>query len=421
MFERVDFVVEEMRDIAASLDPALLMGADAAALLRKVAEAERLCGAVRLLVAKRIDETGAWAGGGHRNAAEWMANETGGSVRDAIDDLQTSWNLGDQSTLGDAVRNGDLSTDKASAVSDAAKKNPDAEDELVNKAKKAPLASVRDECNKTKARAEDPEKRAERCRKARRAWFGPERDGMISLNASGPVATMAHLKAALEKRTDQIFRERNRAGAEHEQRDRYMFDALTEFLRANPTDSAGVRAGTSADAGPGTSTGGGDGVKKRATRTNVQIRVDLAALRRGRVQGDEICDAPGSGELTVAEVEALMAENDCIIDALLTRGQDVLKIVRIDRYVPVALRKSLQFMQAKCVAPGCNRTFRLERDHLEGYAESKRTSFDNLNHLCPIHHELKTRYGWVLSKNEDGEWTFEPPATATDEPRARTG
>ncbi|MBA2608413.1 MAG: hypothetical protein H0U92_05720 [Actinobacteria bacterium] len=401
MFGRVDFVVEELRDIAATIDPTLLMGADAASLLRKIAEAERLCGAVRLVVAKRIDETGAWAGGGHRNAAEWMAGETGGSVRDAIDDLQTSWNLGDQPTLDEALRNGDLSTDKASAVSDASKKNPDAEDELVKKAKKAPLSSVRDECNKTKARAEDPEKRAERCRKTRRAFFGPERDGMISLTALGPVAAMAHLKAALEKRTDQIFRQRNRAGGEHEQRDRYMFDALSEFLRSDPG---------AADAG----------AKKRAARTNVQIRVDLAALRRGRVEGDEICDAPGSGELTVTEVEALMAENDCIIDALLTRGEDVLKIVRIDRYVPVALQKSLQFMQAKCVAPGCNRTFRLERDHLDDYAESKRTAYDNLNHLCPIHHRLKTRYGWVLSRGPEGEWSFEPPEAAV-ETRARTG
>ncbi|MBA2607598.1 MAG: hypothetical protein H0U92_01505, partial [Actinobacteria bacterium] len=198
MFGRVDFVVEELRDIAATIDPTLLMGADAASLLRKMAEAERLCGAVRLVVAKRVDETGAWAGGGHRNAAEWMAGETGGSVRDAIDDLQTSWNLGDQPTLDEALRNGDLSTDKASAVSDASKKNPDAEDELVKKAKKAPLSSVRDECSKTKARAEDPDQRAERCRKARRAFFGPERDGMISLTALGPVAAIAHLKAALE-------------------------------------------------------------------------------------------------------------------------------------------------------------------------------------------------------------------------------
>ncbi len=401
MFDRVDFVVEELRDIAATIDPTLLMGAHAATLLRKMAEAERLCGAVRLVVAKRIDETGAWTGGGHRNAAEWMANETGGSVRDAIDDLQTSWNLGDQPSLDEALRNGDLSTDKASAVSDASKKDPTAEEDLVAKAKKAPLSSVRDECNKAKARAEDPEKRAERCRNARRAWFGPERDGMISLNASGPVGAMAHLKAALEKRTDQIFRERNRAGAEHEQRDRYMFDALSEFLRANPAD------------------GESGGVAKRAARTNVQIRVDLAALRRGRPEDGELCDAPGNGELTVAEVEALMAENDCIIDALLTRGQDVLKIVRIDRYVPVAVQKSLRFMQAKCVAPGCNRTFRLERDHIEDYARSKRTAFDNLDHLCWVHHELKTRYGWIVSRSENGDWSFDPPADV--EARGRTG
>jgi hypothetical protein len=115
-----------------------------------------------------------------------------------------------------------------------------------------------------------------------------------------------------------------------------------------------------------------------------------------------------------------MAEADCIIDALLARGEDVLKIVRIDRYVPVAVRKSLQFVQATCVAPGCNRTFRLERDHLADYAASKRTSLDNLNHLCPVHHKLKTRHGWVLTRLDNGDWSFDPPAEDV-ETRARTG
>ncbi|MBA2608047.1 MAG: hypothetical protein H0U92_03835 [Actinobacteria bacterium] len=59
----------------------------------------------------------------------------------------------------------------------------------------------------------------------------------------------------------------------------------------------------------------------------------------------------------------------------MTRGDDVLKIVRIDRYVPVALQ---------------------------------------------IHHRLKTRHGWVLSRGPGREWSFDPPSVDVDA-RARTG
>ena len=122
-----------------------------------------------------------------------------------------------------------------------------------------------------------------------------------------------------------------------------------------------------------------------------------------------MCDAPGVGELTPAEVEALMAENDCIIDALLTRGRDVLKIVRVDRYVPVDLQKALSFADPTCCVTDCPRAYRLERDHRDDFARSKRTAFDNLDRACDHHHEMKTRYGWTFVRGPDGRCWMEAP------------
>jgi hypothetical protein len=280
MFDLLPPVLGEVKQIVASLDPAVMTGVQAAAMVRDFAELERVAAAGRLLLAHRVEETRAWDRGGHRSAVEWMAAQTGGTLGSAKDALETSRNLADQPSLDEALRDGALSPEKAAAVSDAAKKAPGAEDELVGKAKHSPLGQVRDDCNQAKARGEDAAARAKRCHRNRQAWVGRERDGMVSLHATGPVAQMALVRAALEKRTDQNFRAHNRGGDEPEPRDRYAFDALVELLT-----------------GTGTAT-------KTKTRVNAQVSVDITALRRGWAEAGEICDAPGVGELTVDEINA---------------------------------------------------------------------------------------------------------------------
>jgi hypothetical protein len=366
-----------------SLDPRLMTGVQAAAMVRDFAELERIAAAGRVLLARRVEETKAWEGQGDRNANEWMARQTGGSLGEARDTFETSRNLSQQPTLDDALRKGEVSAEKAAAVSDAAKKRPDAESELVGKAKHSPLSKTREECNKAKARGEDAAERAKRCHDNRKAYLSAERDGMVTLTATGPVGPMAKLRAALEKRTDQIFRLRNKP-EEREPRDRYAFDALIDLITA-------------------------EGSKSRA-RINAQVRVDITALWRGWAEPGELCDAPGVGELTVEEIEMLMAQKDALIDVVLTRGQDVIAAARADRYIPAQMRRALQMRDPYCVVPGCTHKGRLENDHIDGYAATRRTIITRLGPMCDPHHDLKTRHGWILERHPDGSYTFDPPS-----------
>jgi hypothetical protein len=389
VFDLLPPLVDEAKTIVAALDPSLMTGVQAAALVRDFAELERIASAGRVLLAHRVAETHAWEGQGDRNANEWMARQTGGSLGEARDAFETSRNLADQPTLGDALRNGEVSAEKAAAVSDAAKKRPEAEQELVDKAKHSPLGKVREECNKAKARGEDAAARAKRCHESRTAFVSSERDGMVTLSATGPVGPMAKLRAALEKRTEQIFRLRNKPG-EREPRDRYAFDALIDLVT-------------------------GEGSKSRA-RVNAQVRVDITALWRGWADPGELCDAPGVGELTVAEVEMLMVQKDALIDVVLMRGQDVVSAARADRYIPAQMRRALQLRDPCCVVPGCTSKGRVENDHIDGFARTRTTIITRLGPMCDPHHERKTRYGWVLERHPDGTYTFDPPP----EERCRT-
>ena len=389
MFDLLPPLVAETKEIVSSLDPRLMTGVQAAAMVRDFAELERIAAAGRVLLAHRVNETRAWEGQGDRNAAEWMARQTGGSLGEARDAFETSRNLSDQPTLDDALRNGDVSAQKAAAVSDAAKQRPEAEEDLVGSAKDAPLGKVREECNKAKARGEDGAERAKRCHANRKTFLGAERDGMVTMTTTGPVGEMAKIRAALEKRTDQIFRLRNKA-EEREPRDRYAFDALVDLVT-------------------------GEGSKTRA-RVNAQVRVDITALWRGWAEPGELCDAPGVGELTVDEIEMLMAQKDALIDIVLMRGQDVIAAARADRYIPAQLRRALQMRDPCCVVPTCTWKGRLENDHIDGYAATRQTIITRLGPMCPPHHDLKTHHGWILERSPDGTYRFDPP-----EARCRTG
>lgn len=404
MFECLDDVAGRIRSVLSTLDPALLSGADAAVAVRRFAEVERLAAVGKTLLAARVEETRAWDTNDRpvSSPAEWLADATGTTVGAAVGVFNTARDVAAAPAVADAVRDGALSVTQAGLVAGAARTAPEAVDELVALAQspRSSVAELRNVCQQVKARAEDPAVRAARHHANRKAWFGTDPDGMVELRAVFPVATGATVRTLLEKRTDQIFRERNRAGTDPEPRDRYMCDALVELLEG------GVIGGV----------GAGGKKRRSAPRPNVQIRVDLAALMRGYPVDDEVCDAPGAGELTVPEVQALLEQENVVIDALLTRGHDVLKVVRLDRYRPVVMQTGLNFRDPTCVVPGCTRHWRLEDDHTApgGYAGTKRTQIDELGKMCDPHHELKTNHGWVLSGSAETGWSFDPP-----EPRAQ--
>ena len=129
----------------------------------------------------------------------------------------------------------------------------------------------------------------------------------------------------------------------------------------------------------------------------MRIRVDLAALRRGHVEGGEECEIDGAGPITVAEVRDLINDPETLVEAILTEGEDLIAIHRLDRYISPKLRAALETRDRTCVVPGCDKSERLEIDHVVLVSDDGPTSLDNLARLCKHHHALKTHKNWRLA------------------------
>ena len=80
MFEQATGVVSALRKLVGDLEPRCLRGEDAARFLSLFAEAERLAGVGKALMARRVQETSLYKREGHSSAAEYVAKKTGTSV-----------------------------------------------------------------------------------------------------------------------------------------------------------------------------------------------------------------------------------------------------------------------------------------------------------------------------------------------------
>jgi hypothetical protein len=80
VFDQVRNAVDALRATARGFDPLCVEGRDAAELLAVVTEGERVCAAMKALLARRVEETKVWREGGHRSAAHWVAEATGETV-----------------------------------------------------------------------------------------------------------------------------------------------------------------------------------------------------------------------------------------------------------------------------------------------------------------------------------------------------
>jgi hypothetical protein len=141
------------------------------------------------------------------------------------------------------------------------------------------------------------------------------------------------------------------------------------------------------------------------------IRVDLEALHRGRVEGDELCEITGVGPVPVERAKALLGE--AVLKLVITKGVDVLNVTSLGRGPTAAMKVALAWSQPACTAEGCSRTY-VQYDHRYGdeYAKTKHTRLDETDPLCTHDHDLKTYSNWALVPGK-GKRPFVPP----DDPR----
>ncbi len=403
LLDRLTRVTDQLRTAVSDLDPERLNGADAARLLEAFAELERLASAGKLLSARRVESSNVWRRSGHRSAAAHVAEATGTGIGPAMTALETARHLGSLPATDQAVRQGRLSESQVKEIAGAAILQPESEQSLVDAAGQQPLSVLKLRCKRVRAAGQDPRGSYEAVRRSRffRNWV--EDSGAIRLDARLTPDEGARLLASVEAETTRLVTEARRAGVD-EPRRALAADALVGLASGRSSTGAGAdrHSGTGPTAEPaGRRTRGSGGASAGARRTSeptsvVHVRVDHAALVRGHVEGNELCEIPGVGPIPVEVARRLAL--DSVLNVLVTDGVDVTTVARTGRTIPTALRRALEERDPACVVPGCDTGDRLEIDHLVPFADGGETSLANLARLCHWHHYLKTHHGHRLER-----------------------
>jgi Domain of unknown function (DUF222) len=416
MFEDAVQIRDRLAGLVDRLDPDAMSASTARELWAVLDRSERFCAAGKTLLARRLAQTHRPEQAGARFAAEELARRSGTSTGAARDSLDTSARLPEQPGVQGALRRGEVSVAQAAVISAAVAANAAEEDRLVELAGRMSVPELREECARVRAAADpDPEATNRRLHRARRLRRYVDGDGFWNLHARGTPQAGAAFNVVLDAFTDRVFTTARRAGRE-EPVQAYAFDALmalADQLKPNQVDGGPGQIGDGARASGGLAVADVNrgGVDRHAGEPGADLlaphrlpgrlnprylallRVDVAALHRGRVAGDELCEIRGVGPVPVSVAEDLLGRS--VLHLVITRGLDVLNVTHLGRGPTAAQKIALAWASPGCTVEGCWRS-RTENDHREPWAQTRHTRLAELDPLCAHHHDLKTRSGWAL-------------------------
>jgi hypothetical protein len=389
---------------------------------------ERHAAAAKTLLAARVDESRAWARAGDRTAEEHLARKAGTSRGAARRGIETSKRVQSLPATEAALRRGELSPAQAETIADASAVNPGAEQSLLQVARQGDLEELRARAHRAKAAGDpDPDATHRRLHRQRRLRRFTDGEGAWNLQARGTTDAGARLNAALDSVIEELFRAARREGR-RESRDAYAFDALLELARRARSDTAtGVGPAPNAmdavnepdndDPDNGAVTAPPDASEAAAPRRagaspnfRALLRVDLAALVRGRVEDGELCEIAGVGPVPARVARQLLG--DAVLNLVLTRGVDVVNVTHLGRGPTAAQRIALLWNTPACTNERCSNTVAIQHDHRVPWTDVHETTLDNIDRLCSPCHHRKTHQGWALLTG-----TGRRPLVPPDDPR----
>lgn len=418
----------EVAAFTASFDAALLSPSDAERVVRDAAAIENMAAVVKAQAAARASEGGSWLRAGARSAAHQLARETGTSVGAAKAALSSGEKLQELPVLAGAARRGELSPAQVAPIAEAAAADPAAEQRLVDKAKRASLGELLDECARVKAAAlPDDDARHEAIRRARFLRQRRCADGAAELQYRSTADEVAEIMAVVRGYGNQAFDLARREGR-HEPEEAHLADGLLAACRVagaaaagrstadGPVDETSAPTPTSdgvGGRGPAAPGEGRDGRRvRRPVPTKIIVHIDWDALLRGWPIESEVCEIAGLGPVPVSVVRAMMASGDAFLAAVVTKGVDVANVVHLGRRPTAYQGTALDWLSPTCTTEGCNGSVRLETDHRIDWAKTKVTLLRWLERHCEHCHDKKTRLGWALVEGR-GKRPMVPP----DDPR----
>ena len=473
-------IAGELRAVVGALEPGTWAGEQARDALAAFDEVVRLAGAGRVLAAGRVDATGVWRRSGHRSASAFVADELGITRGESLGMVRTAAALPELGALDEAVRGGEISGAAAAEVAQCASEHPEATDELLAVARRSSIRRLRERCAQVHVRGEGADERQRRIRAERSCTDGAVSDSSWELRMRHAVADGALISHALDLHQRDVF-ELARERGDQEGFAAYRADAALRMARLSlgmPVEvpkrrraeleglvGAGVAAGSSANAEPavqagafaaggsvvpgGSSANGGSVVPGGSSanggspngavptaplfpvltgsggsiRKCIVVRVDHAALRRGRVEPGEVCEIVGVGPVPLGYVDAAL-EEDPIVKAVVMDGRDVVALATVERKLKADLRLAVRERDRVCQVPGCDTSFPVELDHEHTIADKGPDTYDNLRVLCRPHHTQRGLEGYELTgpvgqrewRDPDGRVIAADPPPDLDDP-----
>ena len=185
MLQAVRANKQELQGLVRDLDPDAIPVCEAPDLWKEFTAIARLAESAATLLARRVEEGDTWRKGGFKSAADQMAQLSGTSISTAKRQSETSKKVKKLTKTANAMRKGKLSPAKVDAIAGAADVDPDAEDTLLHGAENKPLAQLREEC--LKAKAKDRDKTHARIRRERYAREYKDAEGAWNFHARGTI------------------------------------------------------------------------------------------------------------------------------------------------------------------------------------------------------------------------------------------
>jgi hypothetical protein len=238
-------------------------------------------------------------------------------------------------------------------------------------------------------RVESIAERHRAARAERRVELEPARDGMTWLHALLPAADALLIKDRLDRVA------RTAGDADSRGVDQLRVDATRDLLLHGtlPVDSEFAAATAGA-------------------RPTVHVTVPVMTLM-GASEEPGFLDGYGPIDADSARRLAAVAPSFTRILTHPVSGT-VLDVDRRSYRPPADLKRWLEVRDGTCRFPGCNRRAAgCEVDHTVDWQHEGRTGFDNLAHLCTLHHHLKHETSWSVRHLPDGVLEWRSPAGRT--------
>jgi hypothetical protein len=381
-----------LRAALVSFQPTDWTGEDCAVLVEELAAVEKVSAAARVRAAGHAGSCGSHRERGFADVSDWMARATGSTTGSAKAALETAAALESQPEVKAALESGELSFAQARELVKTEAAVPGSTAGLLDMAKEQSLRALKDEARDRRLRAIDPEELHARQLAAmhHRTWTTAL--GTIAYAGELPPELGIPFVNRLDAETDRLWLKAHRE-AKDQSRDHQQ--ALPDSVAADSGGNARAEIRRSVLAAQASvrmmETGGAKG---KTNRADLVIVCDLRAFRRGHAHEGEPCHIVGGGPIPVALAKEL--GRDAFLKAVLHTGSEIHSIAHFGRRYPAILQTALdlgappKFNGNVCAAPGCDRRYHLQRDHIDPVANGGKTSLANNQPLCAPDHRMKT-------------------------------